>query len=275
MNKFVKSRMFLQVVFTITIASFAVCGIVAATTIGTNISTGGTLTVTGASTVSGASTATTTTITSDYQTALTVTDSNSVPIFDVNTVDQTASTTALLINQAAAANLLTVQDGGTAILTIADGGATTLAGATSVTGTLAATSTTITSDFQRALSVLDTNGVPILEVDTINQRASTTGISVGASGTAITGIFTGTCSVDPQSISIATSSLVASSCAATGVESGDKVFVTPPTSNYDWLVLQGASASSTSGYIEISLFNASTTADIDGDAQTWSWMAIR
>jgi hypothetical protein len=108
-------------------------------------------------------------------------------------------------------------------------------------------------------------------------NASTTLANFGG-GTTVAGLRFGTCSVDPQSITAATSTLVSTSCAATGVASGDTVFITPPSdgiSTDNWLVFEGAAASSTSGYIEIALFNASTTATIDSPARTWKWMAIR
>lgn len=47
MNKFMKSKLVLQIVMASLVATLATAGIVAATTIGTNISTGGTLSVTG------------------------------------------------------------------------------------------------------------------------------------------------------------------------------------------------------------------------------------
>src|SRR3990167_7803959 len=53
MKKLIKSQLFLQVIVASMVATLATAGIVAATTIGTNISTGGTLEVTGASTLTG------------------------------------------------------------------------------------------------------------------------------------------------------------------------------------------------------------------------------
>jgi len=99
------------------------------------------------------------------------------------------------------------------------------------------------------------------------------------SGTTVSGLLWGTCAVNPQSITAATSSAVSTSCSATGMTSSYKVFVTPPNdgviSDDNWLVFKGASASTTAGYIEITLFNASTTASVDGPSKTWSWMAIK
>ncbi|MDD4901303.1 MAG: hypothetical protein PHS62_04360, partial [Patescibacteria group bacterium] len=108
-------------------------------------------------------------------------------------------------------------------------------------------------------------------------NASSTLANFG-SGTTVSGLLWGTCAVDPQSIAAATSSVVITSCDATGLTSSYKVFVTPPSdliSNDNWLVFEGASASTTAAHIEITLFNASTTAAIDGPSRTWSWFAIK
>ena len=98
-------------------------------------------------------------------------------------------------------------------------------------------------------------------------------------GTAVSGLLFGTCAVDPQSIEVATSSLVSTSCNTnnSNLTSAYTVFMTPPTAmqtDYS-LIYEGATASTTAGYIEILLYNASTTAAVDGASRTWKWMAIR
>jgi hypothetical protein len=104
-------------------------------------------------------------------------------------------------------------------------------------------------------------------------------LKVSAVGTTLSGVLFGTCTYDPASINIATSSsAVTTGCSATGVTSAYKVFVTPPAdfdSGDNWLLFKGATASTTNDYIEISLFNASTTAAVNGPSKTWSWMAIK
>ena len=114
-------------------------------------------------------------------------------------------------------------------------------------------------------------GVPV-----VIGNASSTLANFGG-GTTVSGLLWGTCAVDPQSIAAATSSAVSTSCSATGLTSAYKVFVTPPSdeiSGDNWLVFKGASASTTAGYIEITLFNATNT-PINGPSKTWSWMAIK
>ncbi|MFA5318600.1 MAG: hypothetical protein WC323_03975 [Patescibacteria group bacterium] len=205
MKKFIKSKMTLQVMAATLITTLAVVGVVAATTIGTNISTDGTLTANATST-----------ITVNGTKALMVRNESNAPIFEVDTTNSRASTTAIIIPQANAT--------------------------------------------------------------TPRFNASSTAVSIG-DGSPVAKFLFGVCSVNPPSIAVGTSSLVSTSCGATGVTSGDTVFLTPPsdeTSDDNWLVFEGATASTTAdNYIEITLFNASTTAAIDGSARTWKWMAIR
>jgi len=135
----------------------------------------------------------------------------------------------------------------------------------------------VTSALQTQLDAKSPLASPTFTGLTTLANASTTLANFGG-GTTISDLHFGTCSVNPPSIAIGTSSLVSTSCTASGVESGYKVFVTPPSdqiSDDNWLVFEGATASSTAGYIEITLFNASTTAAIDGSARTWTWMAIK
>lgn len=143
---------------------------------------------------------------------------------------------------------------------------------------VAAYATTIGTNISATGTVGVASSSPYVALGVTGTTTSTAGMVIGSAGTALNQVLVGTCSVNPQSITAATSSVVTTSCEATGVASGDKVFMTPPSdqiSNDNWLVFEGASASSTAGYIEITLFNASTTADIDGSARTWTWMAIR
>lgn len=100
-----------------------------------------------------------------------------------------------------------------------------------------------------------------------------TGLSVGSTcgdnytscnGTAISKILTGTCNlIGGSSDTIAASGKKSAYCAVAGVVAGDKVFANLATStdpNVGSVVVLGSSASSTSGYIEVTLLNASTTA---------------
>jgi len=205
MKKFIKSNTIFQITVTSLVATLAVAGIVAATTIGTNISTDGTLTANATST-----------ITVNGTKALMVRNESNTPIFEVDTTNSRASTTEMIVPQANAT--------------------------------------------------------------TPRFNASSTAVSIG-DGSPVAKLLFGTCTVDPPSIAVATSSLVSTSCSATGVTSGDTVFLTPPSdeiSDDNWLVFEGATASTTvDNYIEVTLFNASTSSAIDGPVRTWKWMAIR
>lgn len=157
--------------------------------------------------------------------------------------------------------------------------ATTISSNISTGGTLAVTGAATLSSTLTVSGVSTLTDLSILQAGGAAPRfnASSTAVSIG-NGTPVSALRLGTCAVNPQSIAAATSSPVATSCTATGVTSSDKIFMTPPlNAAYDnnWLIFEGASASSTAGYIEITLFNASTTAAIDGPARTWSWMAVR
>lgn len=89
---------------------------------------------------------------------------------------------------------------------------------------------------------------------------SVTGLQVGTSGSTLTQQLSGTVSCT-GSATVAAGSKAGYDCAITGVVSGDKVFMTltTPVSN---IFIAGASASSTSGYVTLTLGNASSTAAV-------------
>lgn len=88
----------------------------------------------------------------------------------------------------------------------------------------------------------------------------TTGtLQVGTNGPAIPKILEGTCSLIAPSYSVVASTSVAMDCAVTGVVKGDVVFAqfassTAATGGPGWEVV-GASASTTSGFITLSITN--------------------
>ncbi|MDI6591334.1 MAG: peptidoglycan-binding protein [Patescibacteria group bacterium] len=221
---------------------------------------GGNLTFADATDITGTLTATTTQIT-------------------VNT-----GSTALTVRQDGTGNIFEAKDGATTIFTIADGGNVTVSKDLTVSGLTSLATTTISgagtyldvqSEIKNTAGDLSINDNLIVSATT-----STFKLRVG-DGTTISKVLFGTCSVDPPAIA-ADYGKGYGNCAASGVLTTDKnVIVTPP---YDfasgsatrWLIFNGANASSTAdGYINIGLVNASTTAAIDGGAETWSWMVIR
>ena len=84
-------------------------------------------------------------------------------------------------------------------------------------------------------------------------------------------VFYGTVSVDPPNINANTSTTFI--VTITGVQSGDLVFLTPPSDIEDGLVFQGANVTA-ANIVTIKMRNV-TGADIDGDPRTWSYMVIR
>ena len=211
----------------------------------------------------------------------------------VLTLDANASTTGSAVLKSATINsdtgAITFTNENLSTTGTLAAGATTITGALSVSTDIAMATASSTGIVKFATINSDTGAISfsnenLTTTGAINfATASSTGlatldsIKVSSTGTTVAGLLHGTCSINPASIAAATSSPI--SCSATGVVSGDKVFVTPPPSaasvNSDWLIFSGASASTTAANIQIELFNASTTAAIDGPAETWTWMAIR
>jgi len=252
MRNFLKNRSFYSITLSVLVSfAFVAVAASAATTISTNISTGGTLSVTGASTLTGAVTTSGNATFGDAST-------------DVNLFTGTlqASTTALFTSGFTTYGNLTVDQAATTTVTFNQAG----------------------MNFDSNTLVIDPNanrvGVLTATPNTafeVAGTASSTSLVVGG-GSTLAGIVFGTCAVDPQSIAAQVSAKVETSCTAAGIRSGDTVFVTPPSDTLatdDWLVFEGASASSTNGFIEITLFNASTTAAIDSPSRTWAFMGIR
>jgi hypothetical protein len=84
-------------------------------------------------------------------------------------------------------------------------------------------------------------------------------------------VFYGTVSVDPPNIDANTSTTF--TVTITGVQTGDLVFLTPPSGIEGGLVFQGADVTA-ANTVTIRMRNV-TGADVDGDPRTWSYMVIR
>lgn len=112
----------------------------------------------------------------------------------------------------------------------------------------------------------DTLGVTALQVGSgCNDGLGT------CTGTTINNINLGNCVIAASANTISASSSAGVECAATGVTEGDSVVVTVATTSalslYSGLTITGISASSTSGYITLKLFNGT------GGTFTWSTIA--
>jgi len=84
-------------------------------------------------------------------------------------------------------------------------------------------------------------------------------------------VLYGTVSVDPPSINANTSTTF--TVTITGVQTGDLVFLTPPSTLEGALIFQGADVTA-AGTVTIQMRNVTGVA-IDGIARTWSYMVIR
>lgn len=90
-----------------------------------------------------------------------------------------------------------------------------------------------------------------------------TGLQLGASGTSLTQFLSGSVSCATGASTITAAATSSYQCAATGVQTGDNVFVTLPVTTPVFISLVSARASTTAnGIIELTLKNASTTATI-------------
>lgn len=216
---------------------FVVVAVEAATTIGTNVNTGGTLTVTGATTVTGA---------------------------------------AIIYGATSIGGALT------ATSTLAVSGVTTFAGNASTTGSAILKSATINSD-TGAISFgdenLSTSGTLTLSSGALSfATASSTGlaslnsIKVSSVGDTVSDIQFGTCTVN-FGTSLGAGVATTTNCAATGVTTSHKVFMTP--SNLETYVAFNSASSTANDVIQVQVFNTSTSTPATIASHTWSWMAIK
>jgi hypothetical protein len=84
-------------------------------------------------------------------------------------------------------------------------------------------------------------------------------------------VLYGTVSVDPPLINANTSATF--TVTITGVQTGDLVFLTPPSDIEPGLVFQGANVTA-ANTVTIRMRNVTGTA-VNGAARTWSYMVIR
>jgi hypothetical protein len=102
-------------------------------------------------------------------------------------------------------------------------------------------------------------------VDSNGVLSTTGGLSVGSSGTTITKIIEGTCSlIVAGSYTLTASTTTAADCAVTGAAPGDMVFAQFATSTNvgSGFSISGASASTTSGYITLRVYNGTGVATL-------------
>ena len=151
----------------------------------------------------------------------------------------------------------------------------TVASTFTISGALYASSTanvtslsTLTGGFvsQASSTVVGTTTIGV-----VAGSGNSTGLVLGSQ--AVNQFLFGTCAVSPGGITGSTT--VSTTCSATGVNAGSKVFVTPqnePTG----IIFTGASSTG-AGVIQVSLYNAGATssAAYNPGSQTWSWFAVQ
>ncbi len=209
----------------------------AASTISTNVSTDGTLTVNGNSTFGDAST-------------------------DVNLFTGTlqASTTALFTSGFTTFGNWTVDQAATTTVTF------------NQTGINFDSNTLVISPTANRVGILTAN--PTTALDVSGTTTSSTGITVGASGSGITQILFGTCTYNPGAAVTASTTRSTNCTGATGVRSNDRVFVTPRTLEQHLILV---SASSTANdVIQVTVYNTGVNGgNITPASATWDWLSFR
>jgi len=272
MDKFEKSKLVLQIVMASLVATFAVAGIVAATTIGTNITSNGTLTIYGATSVGGALTATSTLAVTG---AATLSDDL---IIDTNLLFVDDSANKIGIGTSSDLTVL-LAVGSSTPSTVSGYRDTFLAGALEVDGAIqfdgALTVVGLTTLDHASTSVLTISGASYFATASSTGLATLDSASFG-NGTTIANFLFGTCVVDLPS-TIASSTGVAD-CTATGVTTSHRVFVNPISTSTS-MIFRSAS-STAANTIQVSAYNTgyaqgAGSGTVDPDASTWEWMAIR
>lgn len=226
----------------------------AATTIGSNISTDGTASITGLTTLGQASSTRFSvvdtayfggTATSTFNSAGNLSVAGTLGVTGASTLSSTLTVSGLSSFGQASSTRFSVFDtayfGGSATSTFSSAGALTLAG-----------NLVLTTASSTGLASLDS-------------------IKISAVGDTISDIQFGTCTVTIGSITASTTAMA--TCTATGVTTTHKVFVTPYiTDNGIFMV----SASSTDvDTIQVAVHNVGYTGAINPADNVWSWMAIK
>ena len=284
-NKFLDKSL-VRLVVSVTLSVFAVATVVyGATTISTNIQTDGTLSVTGVSTFTGVghfindlnvggadfnlgTGSATTTLTSLSATLLAINADLDLYGGDLNL--GTGSATSTLTSSGGKLGLASTSPWGLFSIEAAQG----TVGANTPTFVVGDQGTSTPS-----LYVSGNNGnvgiassSPYVALGVVGTTTSSLGMRIGGTGSGITQLLTGSCTIDLPSIGAQANGVV--NCSASGViASTTRVWVTPaglPT----FVSFAGAS-STADDIIQIGVFNSSSTAAIDPSPQSWLWLGIR
>lgn len=239
----------------------------AASTISTNISTGGTLAVTGASTLTGA-----VAVTGAINASSTLATSGNMTVVAGYGLD-TAGAGVLNLGTTTATTVIV----GSASAKVGVGATTTPLAALSV-NTEAGSPGFVVGSTTATHFIVDKVGFvgvasssPYTALAVTGTTTSSAGVRIGSAGSGVSQLLFGTCTVTFASITA--SSTQVSTCSATGVGLTDRVFVTPHISDNGIIFV---SASSTAAnVIQVALFNVGLSGAVNPADNTWSWMALR
>jgi len=140
-----------------------------------------------------------------------------------------------------------------------------------------ATTTGSNGDFTTNSKIGVASSSPYLALGVTGTSTASAGMLIGSEGSGITQFLFGTCTYNPSASITASTTLSTNCTGATGVETFDRVFVTP-VSLEEGLVMTSAS-STISDVIQVTVHNTGQGtvlgADISPASATWNWMAIR
>jgi hypothetical protein len=277
--KFIKSRGVIAVTLSVVMSfAFVAVAVNGATTISTNVSTGGTLSVTGASTLTGLTSMiqASSTRMSVFDTAYfggsatsTFDSSGNLSVIGTLGVTGVSTLTGRTDMIQASSTRMSVFDtayfGGSATSTFSSTGALTL-----ITDLTLQNGETISNSTNGTITLGATNMVLV-------GTASTSAIKVGngASPSTISGLVFGYCTVADIAITASTSAFM-DCTGATGVVSGDKIFIQATSSLPARVYVQSASSTATAGTIQLQLFNTGIDAgDVATAVESFNFWAVR
>lgn len=244
-----------SVVISVVLSVLLIVGVVeAATTIGSNISTDGTASITGLTSLGQAS-------------------STRFSVFDTAYFGGTATSTFNSAGNLSVAGTLGATGASTLSSTLTVSGLSSFGQASSTRFSVFDTAYfggTATSTFSSA-GVLTLAGNLVLTTASSTGLATLDSIKVSAVGDTLADFQFGTCTVTIGSITASTTAMA--TCTATGVTTAHKVFVTPfITDNGIFMVSASSTAADT---IQVAVHNVGYTGAVNPADNVWSWMAIK
>ncbi len=265
MKSLLRNRSFYSVTFSVVLSLVLVALSVQATTISTNINTGGTLLVSGGST---------------FQASSTVTSTLNVGALGYLGASSTAGFTGLSTNYGGLLSLASSTVGSTLLVNDQFRASSTALFSSNLFGYA---SSTFYGSLTVGGSATTSNQLLVSAPLYASGTAAFDNIVIGGSGNTqndkVNGLLHGTCTVNFGTVSTTTEAYT--TCTATGVTTAHQVFITPTFQQPDQYVVLTSASSSAANTIGLTAILASTTPvgttvpSVNPAAYTWSWMAIR